>query len=214
VRFSKPSPALVISLIALVFAMTGTGIAAKGLVTGKQIRDGSISAQDLSASVRKQLARTGAAGAAGPAGAPGAKGDQGPKGDQGAKGDTGVPPAPEALNTITTFNNTWQAWGAGYTVHYWKDLSGVVHLMGGIKGGTVSSGTTSVPIFTLPDGYRPTQIQYLPIVSTDSSNVPKGGAYVEVCAPPTCATGNDGEVSVYGADNFYVSLDGISFRAR
>ena len=36
-----------ISIIALVFAMTGTGIAAKSLITGKQIKDGSITGKDL-----------------------------------------------------------------------------------------------------------------------------------------------------------------------
>ena len=46
-RIGKPSPALVISIIALLFAMTGTGIAAKSLITGKQIKDGSITAKDL-----------------------------------------------------------------------------------------------------------------------------------------------------------------------
>ena len=46
-RLSKPSPAMVVALIALVFAMTGTGIAAKGLITGKQIKDGSITSRDL-----------------------------------------------------------------------------------------------------------------------------------------------------------------------
>lgn len=203
-------------VLGLFIATAGTATAAR-LITGKQIRDGSISAQDLSPAVRKQLAQTGGAGAAGPPGAAGAVGPAGAAGaagPAGAKGDPGVPPAPEALKTITTFANGWQPWSAGYAVRYWKDLSGVVHLMGGLKDGTVSSGSGSVAMFTLPDGYRPTQIQYFPIVSTDSGDVPKAGAYAEICSIPTCAAGDDGKVSVFAADNSYVSVDGISFRAR
>ena len=82
-RLRRPSSATIIALIALVFAMTGTGIAAKSLITGKQIKDGTISDKDLSKAVRKQLAKTGAAGAVGPqgpAGAAGAPGAQGPAG--------------------------------------------------------------------------------------------------------------------------------------
>lgn len=46
-RIAKPSPALVISLLALVFAMTGTGIAAKSVIDGKNIKKGSITADKL-----------------------------------------------------------------------------------------------------------------------------------------------------------------------
>lgn len=79
-KLRRPSSATIIALIALVFAMTGTGIAAKSLITGKQIKDGTISDKDLSKAVRKQLAKTGAAGAAGPQGPAGAPGAQGPAG--------------------------------------------------------------------------------------------------------------------------------------
>jgi hypothetical protein len=73
-------------------------------------------------------------------------------------------------------------------------------------------GDDSVTIFRLPAGYRPTQIQYFPAVSTDSSDVPIGGAYVEVCGPPLCESDDVGKLAVFGADNYYVSLDGITFR--
>lgn len=46
-RFSKPSPAMVVALIALVFAATGTGIAATGAITGADIQNGSITSADL-----------------------------------------------------------------------------------------------------------------------------------------------------------------------
>jgi hypothetical protein len=47
-QFSRPSPAMVVAVMALVFAMTGTGIAAKSLlIDGSQIKNGSITANKL-----------------------------------------------------------------------------------------------------------------------------------------------------------------------
>jgi hypothetical protein len=49
-RFSKPSPAMVVALVALVFAMTGTGMAAKtALIDGKKIKNKSIRGTKLAA---------------------------------------------------------------------------------------------------------------------------------------------------------------------
>ena len=85
----RPSPALVISIIALVFAMGGTGWAVtqlprnsvgtqqlkKNAVTSPKIKDGSIATADLSAAARDALkgqkGDTGATGATGAQGAPG-----------------------------------------------------------------------------------------------------------------------------------------------
>src|SRR4051794_18173613 len=85
----------------------GSATAAK-LITGKNIKDGSIASQDLSSGVRAQLAKAGKAGkdgadgrdgaqgaqgaqgVKGDTGAQGAKGDAGTKGDKGDKGDTGA----------------------------------------------------------------------------------------------------------------------------
>lgn len=75
----------------------GATAGAAGLITGKQIRDGSISAKDLSKAVRAQLKRTGAQG---PKGDPGAKGDTGP---QGPPGQPATPPASEVFAYATVF---------------------------------------------------------------------------------------------------------------
>lgn len=49
-RLSKPSPAMVVAVTALVFAMTGTGIAAKSvLIDGAKIKNGSITGKKLAA---------------------------------------------------------------------------------------------------------------------------------------------------------------------
>lgn len=52
--------------------------------------------------------------------------------------------------------NGWVQYGGGYSSsQYTKNTDGIVSLRGIIKSGTVTSGTT---IFTLPSGYRPTNI--------------------------------------------------------
>ena len=104
-RIGRPSPALVISVIALIVAVAGGGSAiadgvakAAKLITGNQIRNGSVTsadikdrsllASDFKASERKKLVGpdgpvgpTGVAGSAGAFRAPPAR--QGPKGDPG-----------------------------------------------------------------------------------------------------------------------------------
>lgn len=78
-------------ILGLVIATAGTATAAK-LITGKQIKDGSISEQDLSAALKRKLASAGKSGAQGPAGqqgAPGSPGAAGAKGEPGQKGDPG-----------------------------------------------------------------------------------------------------------------------------
>lgn len=78
--------------VALAAACLAIGIAATAgaarLITGSDIRDGSIGLRDLSRRARAAL--RGAAGATGPAGAQGAQGTQGPAGTNGAAGAPGT----------------------------------------------------------------------------------------------------------------------------
>jgi hypothetical protein len=72
--------------------MSGSAVAAS-LITGKQIKDGTIQVRDISKTARAQLAPKAVAalpGPQGPAGPAGQAGTQGPKGDTGAQGDKGV----------------------------------------------------------------------------------------------------------------------------
>ena len=77
------SPALVVSIIALVVATAGTATAATKILikSSSQVRAGALDASDLSAKARKSL--KGNAGPAGPAGAAGATGPAGPAGARG-----------------------------------------------------------------------------------------------------------------------------------
>ena len=104
-RIRKPSPALVIALLALFMVLGSSSVAApardaaKRLITGKQIKNSSLTTKDVkNRSLLAQDFKAGqlpaaAQGAKGDSGAPGLKGDaggQGLKGDTGAKGDAGA----------------------------------------------------------------------------------------------------------------------------
>jgi hypothetical protein len=79
------SPAAVIALLALFVALSGTATAAGvALITGKQIKDGSIGLADLS-----PRAKAGLRGARGPQGRQGVPGSQGSPGATGPAGAAG-----------------------------------------------------------------------------------------------------------------------------
>lgn len=90
----RPSPALIVALVALVMALGGTAVAGS-LITGKDIKDGSIQLRDLAASIRagfgnvKSSSSQGPAGPVGPAGPRGATGERGPAGPAGKDGLNG-----------------------------------------------------------------------------------------------------------------------------
>jgi len=85
---------MVIACLALSIALGGTASAAV-LITGKQVKDGSIAGRDVkNASLGKNklsaTALSSLTGERGPAGPQGPKGDPGQQGPQGPKGDTGL----------------------------------------------------------------------------------------------------------------------------
>lgn len=95
---SRLTFANVVALIALFFAIGGPSFAADAaksasrLLTGKQIKDGSLSEKDFSRSARAKLkGQPGPAGARGGDGPAGPRGDTGPEGPRGQTGATGGP---------------------------------------------------------------------------------------------------------------------------
>jgi Collagen triple helix repeat (20 copies) len=96
-RFPRVSPAVVVAMLALFVALTGAAVATtSALITGKQIKDNSITGADVKNKSLRPNDFTGsvrgARGPAGPAGAQGPQGAQGPPGPTGPagqKGDTG-----------------------------------------------------------------------------------------------------------------------------
>ena len=84
--------ALIAAVVAAVIS-AGTATATTAIViTGAQIKDGTVQAKDLSAKARRSLrGQRGPQGARGPAGAPGANGLPGAVGAPGAAGAAGAP---------------------------------------------------------------------------------------------------------------------------
>src|SRR3954452_25284200 len=87
IRTITPSGSMVVAVVALLVALSGSAVAAS-LITGKQIKDGTIQTKDLAKTARASL--KGKAGPAGPAGLAGPIGPAGPKGDTGAAGPATV----------------------------------------------------------------------------------------------------------------------------
>jgi hypothetical protein len=104
----RPSHSMAVAVLALFVALSGTATAAKlitgrqiapNAITGKHVKDRSLSPSDFNGSLQGPAGPQGPAGAKGATGATGAKGDdgragtrgdtgaQGPKGDKGDKGD-------------------------------------------------------------------------------------------------------------------------------
>jgi hypothetical protein len=103
-RRYRPSGSMLVALLALVMATTGSAVAAS-LITSQQIKNGTIQTADISKKAQKTLkGKRGATGAQGAQGPQGLKGDTGPKGDTGAsgpKGDTGqIGPAGPFLDAL------------------------------------------------------------------------------------------------------------------
>jgi len=97
----RPSPALAVSIAALVLAGTGSATAAalidgsklrNNSVSGLKIKDRSLTMRDLSPGTRAALRGTASPnGQPGPQGPKGDPGPQGPKGDKGDPGPQGAP---------------------------------------------------------------------------------------------------------------------------
>ncbi len=208
----RPSPALVVSLIALVVASAGTATAAGVLIrSSRQVAKGAINSGDLANRKAVNLidltpaARAALSGKVGPAGAPGGPGPKGEKGDKGAPGSP--VPAPEAFREVgasgqPAFENGWTNFGGAQyeSTGFYKDPLGVVHLKGTIQGGSVAT------VFTLPAGYRPAKSQFFPVVANNTF----GDVLVRGVSEGSAA----GQVHFNaGDDSSFVSLNGISFRA-
>jgi hypothetical protein len=215
----RPSPAMVVSLLALFVALGGTGYAAlklpansvgakqlkKNAVTGAKVKDFSLFTTDFAPG---QLPR-GAQGAPGLAGPPG---PPGPAGQNGQNGQNGTVPAVEALKKPPTTSG-WSGFDTGRAPTYYKDLSGGVRLAGALTGGVwaLDTGTGNVA-FTLPAGYRPGHTHYQSILVASVANngfQPIPGPYVGI--------GTDGAVHMIAdpsTTKFFASLDGITFRAE
>lgn len=92
-----------------------------------------------------------------------------------------------------TLQNSWVNFGSSFEVAaYMKDKQGFVHVVGCVKSGTMTNGTT---LLTLPSGFRPTQIILRPLFNAGA------GAILQI--DPTLGT-----VDLYGVTtNAQVTFD-------
>lgn len=98
--------------------------------------------------------------------------------------------------TNATLQNSWTVWGGGFaTPGYTKMPGGVVKLQGLAGGGS----KTSDVIFTLPSGYRPSNILLFPAIATDAL----GAIRVDT----------NGAVNRYLGTATWISLDSVVFPA-
>lgn len=129
-RLKAPSPALVVSVFALLVALGGTSLAATNFINGKHIKPHSLP--------KNRLTKAAIASLHGANGAPGAKGPQGPQGPQGQPGSPGSPGSPGMSGyTVVTNTNSGDVNTIGATVGCPSGTSA----LGG--GGEVLSGVSA-----------------------------------------------------------------------
>jgi hypothetical protein len=155
---ARPSPAIVVAVLALVAALAGTALAGTGAGTS------AINKKKVKKIAKKQINKL----------APGlsvAHASTAGNADQAANANAlGGRPAsafasstPEPFRRVGAsgqpqFQNDWENAGSPFrTAAFYKDPWGVVHIRGAVDG-----GLTGETVFTLPPGYRPSGIVRLP----------------------------------------------------
>jgi hypothetical protein len=219
----RPSPALVIAIVALFVALGGTGYAASQ-INGKSLKNNSVPGKKLKN-------KTVAAGKVKPDTLTGAQIQESTLGTvpsaSTAASAANATNAANAANANTLggksasdfatakaepvrivgasgqpqFNEGWGLGGGEQVPGFWKDPFGTVYLQG--QAGR-DFGSEDV-IFTLPPGYRPTENSYF-------STYPSGGSGTVAIAVLA-----NGDVELFNlaepSDDNFVGLGGVVFRA-
>jgi Collagen triple helix repeat (20 copies) len=183
----------VISVIALVFAMTGGAYAAKDVIGGKA--NSSAKGKQGKRGPKGPAGPAGVAGPTGPAGAAGAKGDKGDKGDTGAQGSQGAQGVP---------GQDGSPWTAGGTLPPEATLTGVW---------MVNAQGSSTPVPSVPLSFNIPLSEPLPAgdvhfvtqkeVKKQEGKTPPAGCQGSVTNP----TAAEGHLCVYEENSFPAAGD-------
>jgi hypothetical protein len=209
----RPSPAMIVALIALVCALTGTAWAAlgKNSVGSKQLKKNAV----VTAKIKKE-AVTGAKIKKDTV--TGAKVNESTLGTVPSAGVASSLTPPEAVHLVGAGGQPSFENGSGNAVveglpgvhlnpvGFWKDKEGVVHLQGIAQVG--KGGTGIVSIFTLPAGFRPASGAII-------IQAPAGPENPAVIGGSNASfPGTDLSGKVAGNEEKLSVLDGITFRAE
>ncbi|CAB4881247.1 unannotated protein [freshwater metagenome] len=160
-------------VLGAVIATAGTATAAK-LITGRQIKDGTISAKDLSKAVRAQLKK---AGMPGPRGLTGPQGIAGPISGAAGGALSGTYPNPELGNGVVG-TSAIESGAVTYPKAGFVKAASVVFTydFGPIAGGSCSSFGPAAGVTIEADD--------VVLVSTSRVNFPTGAILTAVPSPP------------------------------
>jgi len=96
-----------------------------------------------------------------------------------------------------TLLNSWVQYGLGFaSAEYYRDTSGIVHLQGAVKNGTINT-----TVFTLPIGYRPATNVICP-----------GWNNSAFCV--ITVTNNGSVIQGLGISTAHLGFNSVSFRAE
>jgi hypothetical protein len=204
IRASRPSPAIIVAVLALVAALAGTAIA------GPQAISGALTKSTVKKIAKKQINKLAPAlSVANAVNAQNATNATNADALEGQPASAFAASTSEPYHEIgapgePAFQNGWANFDATNftTAGFYKDPLGVVHL----KGTLVNAADNSIA-FQLPPGYRPSKQQLMPM----ASEAPNPGG-VPVAAK--LEVESDGEVrpDCDGAGCASAGIDGVTFR--
>lgn len=228
----RPSPAMVVALVALVCALTGTAWAAlgknsvgtkqlktgavtsakikKGAVTAAKVRKHSLTGQNINLSKLGTVpSATDAVNAtkADTATSAGTAGALTPLEAVHYVGTPGQPPFVEGSNIPASELEGNLPGVSLRSVGFYKDHEGIVHL----EGSAFVGGGKYPVIFNLPPGFRPASKTVLTFPNSEGEEV------ISIQGSDVVSGGHDysGAVILYGGGSAnYASLNGITFRAE
>jgi hypothetical protein len=116
-----------------------------------------------------------------------------------AQAATSAAPALTSGWTALTLKNGWTGAPFGTSAPAVHTISGIVHF----KGAIATSGTNPVP-FTLPSGFRPASVVFVPVSLCNATN---GRLQIE----PTGLVTVQAEGGAFSNAACFTSLDGASF---